>query len=127
MLLGDILHAVEGMGRWKRPEILITAGITAPWASLSVQQCNHQPSTCNAQVATVSPGEGGGEAEGEEWVDAEQMDNVSSAIVLQLVMNLRLKFADWGFVFKEGLKELCHTVIREISLRNNSFVEHLLY
>lgn len=72
-------------------------------------------------------GREGVEAEVEEWVDAEQMDNVSSTIVLQLMMNLRLKFADWGFVFKEGLKELCHTVIREISLRNNRFVEHLLY
>lgn len=42
----------------ERPEILITAGITAPRASLSVQQCNHQPSTCNAQVGAASPGEG---------------------------------------------------------------------
>lgn len=48
------------MGGGERPEILITAGITAPRASLSVQQCNHQPSTCNAQVGTASPGEGGG-------------------------------------------------------------------
>lgn len=66
-------------------------------------------------------------------MDAEQMDNVSSAIVLQLMMNLRLKFADWEFVFKEGLKELCHTVITwisvpsvyllsKISLRNNCVV-----
>lgn len=66
-------------------------------------------------------------------VDAEQMDNVSSAIVLQLMMNLRLKFADWEFVLKEGLKELCHTVITwisvssvyflsEMSLRSNCFV-----
>lgn len=52
-------------------------------------------------------------------VDAEQMDNVSSAIVLQLMINLRLKFADWELffnVFKEGLKELCHTVITWISV-----------
>lgn len=53
----------------ERPEILITAGITAPQASLSVQQCNHQPSTCNAQVAAASPGErrgrqGGGRGQG---------------------------------------------------------------
>lgn len=48
----------DGMG--KRPAILITAGITAPWASLSVQQCNHQPSTCNARAAAASPGEGRG-------------------------------------------------------------------
>ena len=46
-------------------------------------------------------------------VDAEQMDNVSSAIVLQL----RLKFADWEFVLKEALKELCHAVITWISVR----------
>lgn len=53
----------DGMG--KRPAILITAGITAPWASLSVQQCNHQPSTCNARAAAASPGEGrGGAGEG---------------------------------------------------------------
>lgn len=38
-------------------------------------------------------------------LDGEQMDNVSSAIVLQLMMNLRLKFAVWGFVFQEGFKE----------------------
>ena len=50
-------------------------------------------------------------------VDAEQMDNVSSAIVLQLMMNLRLKFADWEFVLKEALKELCHAVITWISVR----------
>lgn len=66
-------------------------------------------------------------------VDAEQMDNVSSAIVLQLMMNLRLKFAAWEFVFNEGLKELHHTIITwisvpsvyllsKISLRNNCFV-----
>lgn len=62
-------------------------------------------------------------------VDAEQMDNVSSAIVLQL----RLKFADWEFVLKEALKELCHAVITwisvpgvyllsKISLGNNCFL-----
>lgn len=56
-------------------------------------------------------------------MDAEQMDNVSSAIVLQPMMNFRLKFADWGFVFKECLKEPCHSVIRVISLRTNCFVE----
>ena len=33
-------------------------------------------------------------------MDAEQMDNVSSAIVLQLIMNLRLKIADWEFISK---------------------------
>ena len=58
MSLVDILHSAEVMGPKKRPEILITAGITAPQASFSVQQCNHQPSTCNAQVALASPGEG---------------------------------------------------------------------
>lgn len=52
-------------GTGKRPVILITAGITAPWALLSVQQCNHQPSTCNARAAAASPGEGrGGRGEG---------------------------------------------------------------
>lgn len=67
MLLGDILHAEGGRdvtqgGGWQgeRPEILITAGITAPRASLSVQQCNHQPSTCNAHVAAASSREGRG-------------------------------------------------------------------
>lgn len=66
-------------------------------------------------------------------VDGEQMDNVSSAIVLQLMMNLRLQFVDWGFVFQEGLKELCHRIITwlsgptvyllsKISVRNNCFV-----
>lgn len=43
-----------------RPQLLITAGITAPRASLSVQQCNHQTSTCNAQVGAATPGEGEG-------------------------------------------------------------------
>lgn len=47
-------------GTVKRPKILITAGITEPLALLSVQQCNHQLSTCNAQVASDTPGEGRG-------------------------------------------------------------------
>lgn len=79
-------------GTAKRPKVLITAGITAPRASLSVQQCNHQPSTYNAQ-------EGRREAEGAVQVDAEQMDNVSSAIVLQVYKSLRLKLADRGICF----------------------------
>lgn len=53
-------------GTGKRPAILITAGITAPWASLSVQQCNHQPSTCNARAAAASPEEGRGRGEREK-------------------------------------------------------------
>lgn len=51
-------------------------------------------------------------------VDREQMDNVSSSIVLQFMMNLRLRSAVGGFVFKEGLKGLCHTVITWISVPN---------
>ena len=64
------------------------------------------------------PHQGRREAEGEEQVDREQMDNVSSAIVLHFMMNLRLKLAVLGFVFKEDLKELCHTVITWISVPN---------
>lgn len=59
-------------GTQQRPQILITAGITAPPASLSVQRCNHQLSAWDAQVAAAPAGRGGG----------EQMDNVSFAFVL---------------------------------------------
>lgn len=52
-----------------------------------------------------------GEAEGEVQVDTEQMDNVSSAIVLQLIINLRLKIADWEFISKAASKERCHKII----------------
>lgn len=83
----------------KRPKLLITAGITEPLALLSVQQCNHQFSTYNAQVASASPGKGRGEAAGPEPPDREQMDNVSFDIVFQHMMNLGLKYSNWGFIF----------------------------
>lgn len=49
-------------------------------------------------------GREGGEAEGAEPPDREQMDNVSFDIVFQHMMNLRLKYSNWGFVFKEAVK-----------------------
>lgn len=102
----------------KRPAILITAGITAPWASLSVQQCNHQPSTCNARAAAAPPGEGREGEEGGERADAEQMDNVSSATVLQPVMNLRLNTADWILSFADDTPQLKNYLYNIIILSN---------
>lgn len=104
-------------GTGKRPVILITAGITAPWALLSVQQCNHQPSTCNARAAAALPEEGEGEGrEGGEHVDSEQMDNVSSATVLQPMMNLRLNTADWMFCFLSNVPQSENYVFGIITL-----------
>lgn len=105
-------------GMEKRPAILITAGITAPWASLSVQQCNHQPSTCNARAAVASPGEGREGEEGGERADTEQMDNVSSATVLQPVMNLRLNTADWILSFADDTPQLKNYLYNIIILSN---------
>lgn len=45
-----------------------------------------------------------GEAEGAERLDREQMDNVSFDFVLQHIVHLRLKYSNWGFVFKEAIK-----------------------
>lgn len=90
----------------KRPEILITAGITTPWASLSVQQCNHQPSACNAQVASAPHKGWEGEAEGEVRSDTEQMDNVSFDIVLRQMKTLRLTFSNQDFCLRIFWKQL---------------------
>lgn len=130
MRLGAELSGAGG-GR-ERPEILITAGITAPWASLSVQQCNHQPSTCNAQVATVSPGVGGGGVERPrqrgEWMQNRWI-MFHLAIVLQVMMNPEVKICrvgiDW-FIFlflQRGTGKRRRVVISGISLRRNSFVK----
>lgn len=111
MLLGDILHAVEGTGLGSSQRY---------WLLLGLQHHEHRSQSNNVIISLLlvmcrlpRPHQG---RKQRDWVDAQQMGNVLSAIVLQLKRNLRLKLADWGFTFKEALRELCHRLITRISL-----------